>query len=180
MNVPWNASWSAEERFEVRPCRWAGGKLALWQPHKPQEGKPIFAKPHTVRQRRSIAENRCTVCGEKTPPEDRYWFGIGEETRHGGFRTTESPVHRRCADLALEQCPRLRGMGRKPQRMEPPHDVLLAVIFGEAVKRDFGLDLRAPVVGHLKLAWRYDPRPIEWIADARSTGPFVRVTMEEL
>src|SRR4051812_17373018 len=58
--VPWNAGWSAEERYEIRPCRWVNGELALWSPHLPGEGKPLFAKPHMVRQRRSIAEMRCT------------------------------------------------------------------------------------------------------------------------
>ncbi len=63
IKVPWNAGWSSEARYEVRPCRWVGGRLALWSPHTPGVGKPIFAKPHMVRQRRSIAEMRCTVCG---------------------------------------------------------------------------------------------------------------------
>lgn len=75
--VPWNASWSSEDRYEIRPCRWVGGKMALWSPHAPGVGKPIFAKPHMVRQRRSIAEMRCTVCGERTPLNDRWWFRLG-------------------------------------------------------------------------------------------------------
>src|SRR5437870_2261512 len=97
--VPWNAAWSGELRYEVRPCRWAGGNLALWSPHAPGDGKPVFAKPHMVRQRRSIAEMRCTVCGERTIAPDRWWFKLGSFAE-GWFMTTEAPVHRTCAEFA--------------------------------------------------------------------------------
>jgi len=58
MKAPWNASWSGENRYEIRPCRYVGGNLAMWSPHLPGVGVPIFAKPHMVRQRKSIAEMR--------------------------------------------------------------------------------------------------------------------------
>lgn len=159
MIVPWNASWSEEDRYEVRPCRWAGGKPAVWAPHKPGEGRPIFAKPHMVRQRRSIAEMRCTVCGEKTPPWNRWWFGLGQPSVDGfAFVTSESPVHHDCATVALRHCPHLRALGVQPGRMPPADAILSAIIGGPAVDRDFGLDLRGrEVIGHLKLAWRRPP-----------------------
>ena len=161
MMVPWNASWSEEDHYEVRPCRWAGGKPAVWSPHKPGSGKPIFAKPHMVRQRRSIAEMRCTVCGEKTGPGfyDRWWFGLGRPNVDGfAFVTSESPVHHDCAAMALRHCRHLRALGVLPEPMPPADAVLSAIVGGAAVDRDFGLDLRGrKVIGHLKLAWRHMP-----------------------
>lgn len=154
MKAPWNAAWTAESRYEVRPCRWVGGKLAVWQPHIPGEGKPIFAKPHQVRQRRSIAELRCTVCGEKTPAGDRWWFGLGR-MQDGYFMTTEAPVHHRCAELALKVCPHLRGRADTLERFPAGAVVLSALVGGPAVEGDFGLRVTVdrPVIGSLKLAW---------------------------
>jgi hypothetical protein len=151
--VPWNAAWSGELRYEVRPCRWVGGKLALWSPHLPGEGKPVFAKPHMVRQRRSIAEMRCTVCGEKTPPTDRWWFKLGR-IQEGYFMTTEAPVHRACADLALTICPHLRGRDEDLEPMPSGFQVLSAIVGGPATEGDFGVSLgNLKVIGAMKLAW---------------------------
>lgn len=151
--VPWNAGWTAEERFEVRPCRWADGRLALWQPHAPGEGRPIFAKPHSVRQRRSIAEMRCTVCGQLTPVDDRYWFGLGE-TRDRHWMTSEAPVHQLCARLAFEICPHLHARGVPPEPMPTGYTVMMTQIAGKAVEQDFGIVLQRPwIIGSLKLAW---------------------------
>lgn len=152
--VPWNASWSSEDRYEIRPCRWVGGKLALWSPHAPGVGKPIFAKPHMVRQRRSIAEMRCTVCGERTPLNDRWWFRLGR-VEEGFFMTTEAPVHRACADYALTVCPHLRGRDRDLERMPGGYQVLSAIVGGPAVERDFGIriDPARGIIGSLKIAW---------------------------
>lgn len=154
--VPWNAAWSDESRFAVRNCRYVGGRPAVWQPHAPGSGKPIFAAPHMVRQRRSIAEMRCTVCGEETRPDDRWWFGFGREIE-GHFATTEAPLHRACAEHAAIVCPHIRE--HRPDRLQRfpgGHRVIAAVIGGEWVKRDFGLDINPNhrvVIGHLKLAW---------------------------
>jgi len=153
--VPWNAAWSAEMAYEVRPCRWVGGRLALWSPHKPGEGKPVFARPHTVRQRRSIAELRCTVCGERTSAEDRWWFGLGR-VEEGWFMTTEAPVHHACALHALAVCPHLRGREADLEPLPLNWTVLSSIIGGPAVDRDFGvkIDPARKVIGALKLAWR--------------------------
>lgn len=161
MLAPWNVTWTAEDSYEIRPCRWAGGKLAVWSPHKPGEGAPIFAKPHMVRQRRSIAEMRCTVCGEKTPGHDRWWFRLGNLIENGWFATTEAPVHYQCAKLAERVCPHLRRLVAEPEPFPGGSRVLRAIVGGFATERDFGLDLRGrKVVGHLKLAWPTTPKPI--------------------
>lgn len=154
IRVPWNAMWSGEQRYEVRPCRYAGGKRAVWQPFSPGEGRPLFAKPHMVRQRKSIAEMRCTVCGELTPEDDRWWFGLGR-FQEGWFMTTEAPVHHRCALHAQKVCPHLRGLGPDLRRFPAGYSVLSSIVAGPMVSKDFGLQLdpSRPVVGNLKIAW---------------------------
>ncbi len=153
VQVPWNAAWTAELAYEVRPCRWAGGKLALWSPHRPGEGKPIFARPHMVRQRRSIAELRCTVCGWKTPPNDRFWFRLGE-VREGWFMTTEAPVHHACAMHALKVCPHLRGRHDDLEPMPRGYSVLSAILGGPATDQNFDVVIgQRKVIGALRLAW---------------------------
>ena len=47
---------SGERRFEIRPCRWTGGKLTVWPPNKPGEGEPLFRKSHMARQRRAVGQ----------------------------------------------------------------------------------------------------------------------------
>ncbi len=151
--APWNAAWSAEDRYEIRPCRYANGFPALWSPHKPGEGRPIFAKPHMVRQRKSIAEWRCTVCGERTQPNDRWWFKLGT-IQEGWFMTSEAPVHRACGERALGVCPHLRGHDADFEPMPRGFSILRSMVGGAVSERDFGL--RFPpqgVVGHLKIAW---------------------------
>ena len=158
VSAPWNASWTSEDHYEIRNCRWAGGKPAIWSPHLPGEGSPIFAKPHMVRQRRSVSEYCCTVCGEKTPASDRWWFRLGNRIDGWAFATTEAPVHRSCADLAMKVCPHLRSLGDGPVRWDAPYGIVSAIVGGPNTDRDFGLNLNGrKVVGHLKFVWKYPP-----------------------
>lgn len=152
-SVPWNAGWTAEERFDVRPCRYAGGELAVWQPHALGQGRPIFAKPHLVRQRRSVAEMRCTVCGERTAAADRWWFGLGDFD--GDYwMTSEAPVHRACADFALTVCPHLQSLGREPAPMPGGYTIIAKLVGGEDLERKLGITIGArSVIGTLKFAW---------------------------
>lgn len=156
--VPWNAAWTAEERYEIRPCRWADGRAALWMPHRPGHGKPIFAKPRMVRQRRSVAEMLCTVCDEHTPRYDRWWFKLGRVTE-GMFMTTEAPVHRACAERALVLCPHLRNREADLVPFPDGYKIAAAIIGGPATERDFNIRIRPgqTVVGHLKFAWSRPP-----------------------
>ncbi len=107
-----------------------------------------------VRQRKSIVELRCTVCGAGTPPDDRWWFRLGSVT-DGYFMTTEAPVHWICADHALQWCPRLRGHREWLEPLPSGYSVMSAIVGGPAVEQDFGLkiDPARGVIGHLKLAW---------------------------
>lgn len=154
---PWNASWSAERRFEVRTCRWAGGIPAMWQPHAPGEGEPIFAMPHFVRQRRAVAQMLCTVCGEPTLGEQRWMFPFGVWREIKGktmWLTTETPVHRRCADHAMNVCPHIRNRLAVPVPFPlGGWRVIASYVGGPEVEKDFGLTIPPTqrVVGALKL-----------------------------
>lgn len=156
--VPWNASWTGELSYEIRNCRWVGGKPALWNPHKPGEGKPIYAKPHMVRQRRSVAQMLCTVCGEKTGPWDRWWFGLGSKIDGWAFATTEAPVHLSCAQHALKVCPHLRELKQDPMPWVHQDAIVSAIVGGAATELDFGVKIgNRKVIGHLKFVWRRSP-----------------------
>ncbi|WP_371398869.1 hypothetical protein [Marinovum algicola] len=153
-DVPWNATWSGEDRHEIRPCRFAGNRLAIWSPFALGSGKPLFAKPHTVRQRKSISEMRCTVCGERTEFGNRWWWPRGS-WRNDWWVSTEAPVHFACAELARHACPVLRKAGHDPIPFPEGEQVLFALVGGEDTDRDFGVKVNGrKVVGHLKLAWR--------------------------
>ena len=153
LRAPWNAAWTAEERYEIRPCRYAGGTLAMWQPFKPGQGAPIFAKPHFVRQRKSIAEHRCTVCGEKTAPGDRWTFGHGE-WRDGYWMTQEAPVHLECAEIAMKHCPMIKAKSMTPFRWPSGATIVASIVGGPVFERDFGITLSGRrVIGALKFAW---------------------------
>jgi hypothetical protein len=158
VTVPWNAMWSGEMRYEIRPCRWASGDLAIWCPHAPGVGRPIFARPHMVRQRQSIVRMLCTVCGKPTQPGDRWWFALGHyEDRW--FMTTEAPVHRACADLALELCPHLKRNNCAGDLRPFPggYSILSTIVGGSLTDNDFNVKVNGRrVVGHLKIAWPRD------------------------
>jgi len=153
-NVPWNATWSGEDRCEIRPCKYAGGRLAVWSPFKPGLGKPLFAKPHMVRQRAAIAESRCTVCGGITSKSDRWWFPFGDW--HGDWWvSTESAVHKSCAAIATAACPAIKRQSLKPIPFPGGETKLFAMVGGDQTDLDFGIKTRGRhIVGHLKLAWR--------------------------
>lgn len=70
--------------------------------------------------------------------------------------TTEAPVHRACADLALEKCPHLQrnGCAGDLTRFPGGYQILSAVVGGSLTDEDFGVKINGRrVVGHLKIAW---------------------------
>lgn len=61
--VPYTASWTGEEKFLLAHCRFAGGRMAICQQEARGTGKPLFGKPHSIRQREVIARDLCDLCG---------------------------------------------------------------------------------------------------------------------
>lgn len=157
IKVPWNASWTGEESFEVRPCKYAKGAMSLWQKTAPGVGQPLFAKPHMIRQRKSIAEMRCTVCGEKTEKFKRFYFReMGHEITMQGkkyWATTEAPLHENCIEHAIKLCPQLKKNGFEPLPF-PEDYYVLSALAGQSLNDQYNVKINVQVVGHMKLAWQ--------------------------
>jgi hypothetical protein len=123
-------SWSSEAVTGVSPCPSVDGALALGQAQDPGQGRPLYSRNHLFRQRRSVREMLCPMCGEPTSDGDRWrqtarWTTAGELRAHGlgvwlpgEFAVARplldagaiAPLHRACAERALLHCPHLGGM----------------------------------------------------------------------
>jgi hypothetical protein len=130
VDVPWVTSWSQELQTGVSRCPSVDGALAIGQRERPGEGRPLYSQNHLFRQRRSVREMLCPMCGQPTPANDR-WSQTGKVTtaaalRNRGFNDalpaempdhqvllncgTIAPLHHTCAAAALARCPHLGGM----------------------------------------------------------------------
>jgi hypothetical protein len=139
VDVPWVTSWSEELATEVRRCPSVDGELAICQAVKQGVGKPQYSRNHLQRQRLSVREMRCPMCGEVTSADDR-WSQTGRYTTAGELRSrglgsflprdmpderrllnagSIAPLHRACAERALEHCPHLGGMDDKTLKRFP-------------------------------------------------------------
>jgi hypothetical protein len=104
--------------------------LAIGQAWAPGQGKPLYSRNHLFRQRKSVREMLCPMCGEPTRAGDR-WSQTGHWTTAGELRAKGlshwvppdyaddkplfdagaiAPLHRACAERALAHCPHLNGM----------------------------------------------------------------------
>ncbi len=130
VDVPWVTSWSTEAMTGVGPCPSVDGLLAVGQQDRPGQGKPLYSRNHLFRQRKSVREMLCPMCGEPTQEGDRWsqtarWTTAGEVRAKGlgdrlppDFRDDRplldagaiAPLHRACAERALVHCPHLGGM----------------------------------------------------------------------
>lgn len=120
VDVPWISSWSLEQQTGVSPCPSVDGQLAVGQQSKPGGGEPLHARAHLFRQRKSVREMRCPMCGEQTPDDDR-WSQTARPTTARALRAkglgptlpaempddqtlldcgTIAPMHRACAEAA--------------------------------------------------------------------------------
>lgn len=114
--VPWIVPWTGENDHSIRPCRWAGGEVALSQPHRPGIGKPMWRAVHSVRRRRAFAEGLCEICGKPVTSDDRWVFpptttGTRSPT---GAAIIDAPMHGECARHSASTCPHLRERRREP------------------------------------------------------------------
>jgi hypothetical protein len=130
VDVPWVTSWSEEPMLGVGPCPSVDGSIAVAQAEKPGEGRPLYSRNHLFRQRKSVREMLCPMCGKATAKGDR-WSQTGHWTTAKEVRDRNmgvwlpadladdhrlfdagaiAPLHRACADRALTHCPHLKGM----------------------------------------------------------------------
>ncbi|MDE2487231.1 MAG: hypothetical protein KGO51_07525 [Alphaproteobacteria bacterium] len=138
-DVPWVTSWSEEAQTGVGRCPSVDGELAIGQAEKAGVGRPLYSRNHLFRQRRSVRELLCPMCGEPTPDDDR-WSQTASPTTAGALRARGfgyalpvemdddqpllncgaiAPLHRACAEAALARCPHLGGMGDRTLKRFP-------------------------------------------------------------
>lgn len=129
VDVPWVTCWTGEPTLGVRPCPSVGGALAIVQTEAAGLGKPIYSRNHAVRQRLSVRDMLCPMCGLPTQAEDR-WTQVARTVTAGGLRASGrgdglpaglsddaelvdagaiAPLHRACADRSLRYCPHLKA-----------------------------------------------------------------------
>lgn len=109
--VPYTASWSAEERFFVDRCAYFG-RPAICQHVARGEGQPKFGKPHSQRQRETIALGLCDLCGRRLAGRTKVSLSHARPVPHGAdgwaILQVEPLLHRECALLSMQYCPSLR------------------------------------------------------------------------
>ncbi|THD58618.1 hypothetical protein [Phenylobacterium sp.] len=139
VDVPWVTSWSEEPMTGVAPCPSVDGVLAVGQVERPGVGRPLYSRNHLFRQRKSVREMLCPMCGKPTANDDR-WSQTGHWTTAGAVRAKNmgvwippdmadshrlfdsgaiAPLHRACADRALMYCPHLKGMADRELKAFP-------------------------------------------------------------
>jgi hypothetical protein len=125
VDVPWVTSWSGETQTGVSRCPSVDGQLAVAQQIAPGEGHPLYSRNHLFRQRKSVREMLCPMCGEPTAHGDR-WSQTARRTTAGELRSRGfgpalpvdmaddqalldcgaiAPLHRACAEMAARRCP---------------------------------------------------------------------------
>jgi len=139
VDVPWVTSWSTEQVTGVGPCPSIDGGLAIGQTEHPGQGQPLYSRNHLFRQRKSVREMLCPMCGKPTHDGDR-WTQTGHWTTAGDLRARGlgvwlppefpddrplldagaiAPLHRACAERALVHCPHLGGMDDRELKAFP-------------------------------------------------------------
>lgn len=129
IDVPWVTSWTGEPVVGVRPCSSVGGALAIVQAESPGLGKPLYSQNHAVRQRLSVRDMRCPMCGTPTAANDR-WTQVAHPFAAGTLRASGrgsdlpadvaddqilvdagaiAPLHKACVDRSLKYCPHLKA-----------------------------------------------------------------------
>jgi len=169
LDVPWVTSWSEEGQTGVMRCPSVDGELAIGQREKPGVGRPLYSRNHLFRQRRSVREMLCPMCGQPTSADDR-WSQTAQPTtardlRSRGFGPALpadmadaqpllncgaiAPLHRACAEAALARCPHLGGMADRVLKRFPDAWVVLP-LWVEA-RTENPLAKSVPVVSFLQI-----------------------------
>jgi hypothetical protein len=171
ISVPWTASWSNEDKFFIARCPYANDLPALCQSEAPGIGRPLFAKPHSIRQRKAMALRLCDICGR--PLKGRTHVSLSQESRRDvmglGYipLAVEPMVHKECGLVAIRQCPSLKRQAadRSLRVRQVFQAKLIAQRLNEAATLEF-VGVSAPgVVGHLKLAiMSHADRDVAWLA----------------
>lgn len=175
--VPYTVSWSGEERFFVAPCPYFNDRPAISQHVAPGEGQPRFGKPHSQRQRETIALGLCDLCGKPLKGRTRVSLSHARARSNGAeglaILQVEPLLHRECARLSMKYCPSLRRdieAGTLMVRQVTRSRVQCAIMGPEYVSTYVpGYEPKATdrILGHAKvelIEWR--DRDEEWLGRA--------------
>lgn len=175
VDVPWVTSWSEETETGVAPCPSVDGQLAIGQRTRPAVGRPNYSRNHFFRQRKSVREMLCPMCGEPTHEDDR-WSQTATPTTAGELRKRGfgpalpaeladdrrllacgaiAPLHQACAETSLARCPHLGGMADKTLKRFPRAWTIIP-LWVEATPPT-ALGRSVPVVSFLQLVGIEDP-----------------------
>ena len=148
VDVPWVTSWTGEPALGVGPCPSVGGAPAILQADNPGQGKPLYSQNHAVRQRLSVRDMLCPMCGRPTGANDR-WTQVAHPVPAGRLRadgrgarlpidlTDDSilidagaiaPLHRACVDRSLRYCPHLKADPHIDVRRFPDRWIVLPLM----------------------------------------------------
>ena len=192
VDVPWVTSWTGEPSLGAGPCPSVGRALAIRQVENPGMGKPLYSQNHAVRQRLSVRDMRCPMCGQPTPATDR-WTQVAHPVTAGRLRADGrgarlpgdipddhilidagaiAPLHRACVDRSLRYCPHLKADPHIDVRRFPDRWFVLPLMArAEAVPQLFlarPLPARtAAVIGFLQLCGLTGARDPAWRASRR-------------
>ena len=187
VDVPWVTSWTGEPVLGVRPCPSVNGALAIVQADNAGHGKPLYSQNHAVRQRLSVRDMLCPMCGQPTTPEDRYTqvahpftAGALRATGRGGGLPADieddrvlidagaiAPLHKACSSRSLRYCPHLKADPNIDVRPFPRSWVVLPLMARAEAPAQFFLakaELRhqVPVIGFLQLCGLTDQLDTSW------------------
>lgn len=169
--VPNTASWSAEEGIELGKCPHfpKTGLPALVQRSAQGQGKPIFGKPHSCRQREAMARGLCDICGKSLRASTKISLSHARPQPHGAegwaILQVEPMMHRACALLAIRHCPSLRrDLDQDTLRIRQvfKHRVQVAIMSPEYVAGETGQRVKA--LGHAKIELlKWADRDLAWL-----------------
>lgn len=176
LDVPWVTSWTGEPGLGAGPCPSVGGAMAILQADQPGRGKPLYSLNHAVRQRLSVRDMLCPMCGQPTTADDR-WTQVAHPVTAGRLRAAGrgsglpddladdgvlidagaiAPLHRACAERSLRYCPHLKADPDIDVRRFPGRWIVLPLMaWAEAPARMFlarpTRQRSVPVIGFLQL-----------------------------
>lgn len=167
--VPKTASWSAEEGMHIAPCKYFSGRPAICQIEAQGEGTPLFGKPHSIRQRRAIAQCLCDLCGKTMKASTKISLSHARPQPHGAdgwaILQVEPMLHVECAAMSILFCPSLkRDVRQGSVRIRSvtrwrPQCAIMDEVYTESVT---GKAIRA--LGHAKVElFSWQDRDLDWL-----------------
>ncbi|TPW04562.1 MAG: hypothetical protein FD125_1087 [bacterium] len=187
IDVPWVTSWTGELSLGAGPCPSVGGALAILQADHAGRGKPLYSQNHAVRQRLSVRDMRCPMCGEPTAADDR-WTQVAHPVAAGRLRAdgrggrlpadladesilidagSIAPLHKACVDRSLRYCPHLKADPHIDVRRFPDRWVILPLTARAEAAPQLFLARPVPartaeVIGFLQLCGLTSDRDPAW------------------